>query len=327
MTSTAINQPTMTDVEEADSRGIETGCFAPSASEEHFQSKSKLIIATYNIRYAVGSFLITGSFLRRIGLTLPHRRSALVARHLQIAARAFSNNQRMPAPDIIALQEADKNTRRAGTHDIARELANALQMNYARAAMIVPSDAEPKANQWYLDFEEPVLSGETGTTGVAILSRLSFERAARIDLPFHECAWRPRVAVCATFTINNRHIHLFNVHIDPHASAIQQRTQYETILEQASATSAEGDAVVLLGDFNTLTHKSRTSARSFLESRGYQTILPSGTPTWRAGLFRHHTDWIFTQGVGVGRWGVARPLGVSDHWPVWVEIDTCDDHS
>jgi endonuclease/exonuclease/phosphatase family metal-dependent hydrolase len=33
-----------------------------------------------------------------------------------------------------------------------------------------------------------------------------------------------------------------------------------------------------------------------------------------------HADWIFVRGVGIERWGVARPLNVSDHWPIWAEI-------
>lgn len=310
------------DVETAGAQMIETGSFASPARSEDLSDKSRLVIATFNIRYAVGAFLITGSFLRRAGLSLPRRRAALVARHLKMAADAFWNNARMPAADIIALQEADKETQRAGGHDIARELAASLEMNYARAAMIALPGAKPKPKQWYLDFEERIAPDEAGDTGVAILSRLPFARVARIDLPFYECAWRPRLALGATIEHDGRRIHLFNAHIDPHATLVQQRAQHEKILGQAGGMSESDEAIILLGDFNTLTARSRVETRRFLESRGYQTVIPNGTPTWRAGLFRNHTDWIFTRGVRVSRWGVARPLGVSDHWPVWVEIDT-----
>jgi endonuclease/exonuclease/phosphatase family metal-dependent hydrolase len=34
-----------------------------------------------------------------------------------------------------------------------------------------------------------------------------------------------------------------------------------------------------------------------------------------------HADWIFVRNAKAGRWGVARPLSVSDHWPIWAEID------
>jgi endonuclease/exonuclease/phosphatase family metal-dependent hydrolase len=78
---------------------------------------------------------------------------------------------------------------------------------------------------------------------------------------------------------------------------------------------------VLLGDFNTLNDEARLAARALLESRGYTTPLPTGTPTWRSGPLRHHFDWIFTRGLNVTRWGVARAHGISDHWPVWVELE------
>ena len=229
----------------------------------------------------------------------------------------------MPAPDIIALQEADKHTGRAGGHTIAHELASALEMNYARAAMMGARDVEPKPRKWYLDFEEHVAPDETGDTGVAILSRLPFADVARIELPFYECAWRPRLALRLTVEHNNRRIHIFNAHIDPHATQSQKRAQHEKILEQADEINHPDDLVVLLGDFNTLTRNSRAETLSFLESRGFKTALPKGVSTWRAGFFRKQTDWIFTRGdASVSRWGVARPLGVSDHWPVWIEIHT-----
>jgi len=75
-----------------------------------------------------------------------------------------------------------------------------------------------------------------------------------------------------------------------------------------------------LGDFNTLSKTKCTETRRFLESKGYQSAFPTGTPTWRGAGLRLHADWVFTKGVVVERWGVAKPLSVSDHWPVWVEI-------
>ena len=52
--------------------------------------------------------------------------------------------------------------------------------------------------------------------------------------------------------------------------------------------------------------------------------IPTGTATWRGGGLRMHADWIFVRGVKIERWGVARPLNVSDHWPIWAEIVIVD---
>lgn len=298
-----------------DSLAIETGSFM---SAPHPAARSKLVIASYNIRYAVGSFLISGSLLRRAGLRLPRRRPALVARHLRRAATAFTDGKRLPPADIVALQEADKETARAGRHDIARELAQHLGMHYASAMLGIPRDEEARSKQWYLDFEEHIATDDTGDTGIAMLSRLPFVETARVDLPWAQCAWRPRLALAATVQAGARQIHIFNSHIDPHASINEQLAQHEAVLSRADQLTGP---TILLGDFNTLSQRSCVEMRRLLESRGYTTPFATRTATWRAGLIRLHTDWIFVRGVEVTRWGVARPLGVSDHWPVWVEVN------
>ena len=302
---------------QAESLEIESGSFIDAAAAAPAR-RSKLVIASYNIRYAVGSFLISGSLLRRAGVSRPRRRPALVARHLRRAALAFTDGKRLPPADIVALQEADKETRRAGGHDIAREMAAALRMEYASALTNLPRDEEPHPKQWYLDFEEHIPPTDAGDTGIALLSRLPFAAAERVALPWTECAWRPRLALCATIQIGSVSLHLFNSHIDPHAAIKEQLAQHEAVLARAALRSGP---VILLGDFNTLSKSSCVETRRLLESQGYSTPLPTSAKTWRAGLIRLHTDWIFTRGLEVTRWGVARGLGVSDHWPVWVEVN------
>ena len=295
--------------------GIELGSFAPPVTT--VAGRSRLVIVSYNIRYAVGSFLITGSLFRRAGLSMPRRRARLVARHIKRAARALSDGLRLPPADIIALQEADRETMRAGHIHVARELARELQMSYAHAGINIPRNEEPKSKQWYLDFEEHIAPTDKGETGIAMLSRLPLEDVARVDLPWTQCAWRPRLAMAATVKACEQSIRIFNSHIDPHASTDEQIEQHAAVL--ARVDEAQGPTI-LLGDFNTLTKAACVRVRGFLEDRGYVSPLPTGVATWHAGLIRLHPDWIFVRGLSVTRWGVARPLGVSDHWPVWVEI-------
>jgi endonuclease/exonuclease/phosphatase family metal-dependent hydrolase len=296
---------------------IEQDSFAPARVGGETERKS-LIIASFNIRYAVGSFMITGSLLRRVGLALPRRRKRLVQRHLQEAASALTDGVRLPPVDILALQEADVGTVRAGGQHVAREMASRLQMHYAHAATNLPRDEEPKSKQWYLDFEEHIERDDKGDTGIALLSRLPLAGVSRVELPWTECAWRPRLAMHASVNIGPTEIHLFNSHIDPHATTREQLEQHAAILKRADETDKP---TVLLGDFNTLTRESGVAMRRLLESSGYETPFRTGTATWRAGLIRLHTDWIFVRGLRVLRYGVARSLGVSDHWPVWVEVE------
>ena len=297
---------------------IERDDFAPRAAPSG--EPSRLVVVTYNIRYAVGSHLIGGSLLRRVGLGRPGRRPRLVEDNIRKAARILSDGRYLPVADVVALQEADRGTVRAGRRHVARELAAALKMNYVRAHVPTPADVEPKDRKWWLDFEERMLRGEEGDTGVALLSRLPISSPARVELPSGVCPWRPRLAVAASVPFGGRVLHVFNAHIDTHASVEGQLEQHRTVLALAERPG-RSEPTVLLGDFNTLNDEGRRAARSLLESQGYATPLPTNTATWRSGPIRHHFDWIFLRGARVLRWGVARVRGISDHWPVWVEIE------
>jgi endonuclease/exonuclease/phosphatase family metal-dependent hydrolase len=297
------------------SQEIESGSFINQTQSD---PGPKLIIATYNIRYAVGSFLISGSLLRRVGLKWPARRQRLVSKNIQKAARVLDGGRRMPRPDIVALQEADKATARAGGIHVARELARELHMNYSHAALNLPRDDEPKSNKWYLDFEQHIDRDDQGDTGLAVLSRIPLTKVSRLDLPWAECAWRPRMAIETIVRAGGKRLRIYNAHIDPHAGTDEQLGQHAAIIKRAGASDGP---TVLLGDFNTLTSESRVRMRGLLESHGYSTPFADGTATWRAGLIRLHTDWIFVRGARITRHGVARGRGISDHWPVWAEID------
>jgi endonuclease/exonuclease/phosphatase family metal-dependent hydrolase len=295
---------------------IERGDFATRTSAA--EGSRRLVLVTFNIRYAVGSHLIGGSLLRRVGLGRPGRRPRLVGQNIRQAAGMLSDGTSLPRADVVALQEADRGTLRAGGRHVARELAAELKMNYARAHVPTPADVEPRDRKWWLDFEERMLRGEEGDTGVALLSRLPLSDAARIELPWGVCPWRPRLAVSASVPFGGRSLHLFNAHIDTHATVEGQLEQHRTILALAARTT---EPAVLLGDFNTLNDEGRHAARTLLESNGFATPLPTNTATWRSGPIRHHFDWIFVRGARALRWGVARVRGISDHWPVWVEVE------
>lgn len=286
--------------------------------EASIETASKIVVASYNIRYAVGRFLISGGLLRKVGLKGNSRRDQQVARNIAESARAFSSGRLLPRVDVLALQEADKRTKRSGGHHVARELAEAMQMDWIHVPAGIPRGEKPKTRQWWLDFEEPIELYDTGDTGVGLLSRLPVSDVTRIDLPWHECAWRPRLAMAATVSAGDRQLRIFNAHVDPHAAVGGQLEQLEVLVREADKN---GGATLILGDFNTLSKKKVAETRSFLQSHGYGTPFPSGTPTWRGAGIRLHADWIFYRDVKIVKWGVARPLNVSDHWPIWAEVD------
>lgn len=303
-----------------DETEIEQGDFSRNGRAA-FENPARLVVVTYNIRYAVGSHLIGGSLLRRAGLSWPTRRPRLISQNIEMAAQLLSDGTKMPRADVVAIQEADRGTIRAGLRHVARELAEALGFEYARAHVATPSDAEPKDRKWWLDFEERMRVGEEGDTGLAILSRLPLSNLQRIALPWKECPWRPRLGLAASVPFGDTTLRIFNLHIDTHASIAGQLEQHHAVLSYANSST---QPAVVLGDFNTLSPEAREAARGSLEASDFKTPMPTGTGTWRTGFYRQHYDWIFTRGVGVRvlRWGVARVRGISDHWPVWVELES-----
>ena len=296
--------------------GIEIGNQIASAKKD--ESQSSLIVASYNIRYAVGQHLIPSGLARKVGYNFPQPRAEAIFRNIQTAARTFSDNVLLPPPDILALQEADKETGRAGGQHVAALLAGALGMPYVHVAVGIPRGVQPKQREWWLNFEEQIGLHDAGDTGIALLSRIRLKEITRIDLPWHECAWRPRLAMAVVVELGGRELRLFNAHVDPHGPIHNQHQQIERVLEHAARRDGP---TVILGDFNTLSKQKAIEIRKLMESRGYTTPFPTGTATWRGAGLRFHADWIFVRGVRVNRWGVAKPLNVSDHWPIWAGIE------
>ena len=297
-------------------QGIELG--NQTALAEANEPRSQLVLASYNIRYAVGSHLIPSGLLRRVGYNFPRPRPQAVSRNIQTAARIFSESKLLPRPDIIALQEADKETARAGGQHVAASLAAELNLPYVHVGAGIPRGVKPEQREWWLNFEEQIGLHDPGDTGVALLSRLPLHDVTRIDLPWHTCAWRPRLAMGVTIEVATGRVRLFNVHVDPHGPLDNQHQQLEVVLEHAARHDGP---TVIAGDFNTLSKQKAVEIRKLMESHDYLTPFPTGTATWRGAGLRFHADWIFVRGVRVNRWGVVRPLSVSDHWPIWAEIE------
>jgi endonuclease/exonuclease/phosphatase family metal-dependent hydrolase len=293
-----------------ESEKIEFGDIKPKGVSE----ANPIVVASYNIRYAVGQFLISGGLLRKAGLRGGRRRSEMVAEHIRAASQTLATHK----IDVLALQEADKRTNRAGGHHVARELAEELEMAWVHVPAGIPRGIKPQPRQWWLDFEEPIDLYDPGDTGVALLSHLPFTEVKRIDLPWHECAWRPRLALGATNSTGGNTLRIYNAHVDPHAGVGGQLEQLEALVAEANS---DPGPTLILGDFNTLSKKKVMETRRFLESHGYSTPVPSGTPTWRGAGLRLHADWIFSRAARIKKWGVIRPLNVSDHWPIWAEVD------
>lgn len=304
------------DVATQPNKGIEIGN-QQSVPQEESPGRSSFVLASYNIRYAVGRHLIWSGLLRKAGFNLPRPRPDAIKRNIKLAASAFLDNVLLPRPDILALQEADKATGRAGGQHVAAKLAEEMGVHFVHVGAGIPRGVAPEQREWWLNFEEPIALHDPGDTGVALLSRMPLDDITRIDLPWHKCAWRPRLAMGVTIELSGRRVRLFNVHVDPHGPLDNQHQQVEALLEHADVYDGPR---LIFGDFNTLSKQKAVEIRKLMESRGYATPFPTGTQTWRGAGMSFHADWIFVNGLNVTRWGMVRPLNVSDHLPIWAEI-------
>src|SRR5262249_15958906 len=159
-----------------------------------------------------GRYLILSGLLRKLGYNFPRQRADAIKRNIEMAARAFIDNRLLPAPDILALQEADKMTGRARRVDVAARLPEEMQMRYGHVGASLAVGIKPQEREWWLNFEEQIAIDDGGDMGVALLSRVAIEEVERIDLPWHECPWRPRTGMAATIQVQGHTIRLFNVH-------------------------------------------------------------------------------------------------------------------
>jgi endonuclease/exonuclease/phosphatase family metal-dependent hydrolase len=126
--------------------------------------------------------------------------------------------------DVIALQEVDRDARRTGYRDQAGDLAARLDMDYAYGAAKARGD---------------------GDFGVAVLSRLPFGGAERIDLP-SELSFEPRATVAADLCAAGGPIRVFAAHAD--LSPAAQQHQQRALAELAQPWVGQG--VVVAGDLN-----------------------------------------------------------------------------
>ncbi len=171
---------------------------------------------------------------------------------------------------------------------------------------------------------------DRGTEGVAILSRWPLTDVEVIGLPYHDVVVNSarRVAIAATVMTAEGPVRIYAVHLDNRITPDQRVAQLAPVLAR---TRAWPGPIVLGGDFN-------TSPFSWL---GSVVPLPTGrqcdaveAAVRRAGLTTPVTasgatsawldmrlDAIYTRGVAVRQFGVSRDVRISDHLPLWADVE------
>lgn len=201
---------------------------------------------------------------------------------------------------IIGLQEVDRKKKRTDFTNTARVIAEALGMHYAWAA-------------------PPSKQGEEEETGVAILSPHELRDVTRLVLPHEGPGKRRRAAVGATVQVGETPVRVYSVHAETRLPVAKKVEQWGAVLEDLKR-HPQVERAVVLGDFNTIKGKDVKAARKLFTDSGFATPFPDNLSTWRTFVFKLKLDWLWLRGFEAGEFGIDKQVGLSDHWPLWVEI-------
>ncbi len=199
--------------------------------------------------------------------------------------------------DLVALQEVDRRTRRAGRVDQPQVIAQALGMEVGFV-------------------EHRRFDG--GHIGVALLSRHPVANVERVALPGGVLA-----ALRADVTIAGQVVRVFVVHLrptDPRESPAQQRSMDATRRREAEAVlvlaTSEHVPTIVLGDFNARGNSPEYAA--FADH--FSDACPDGGATWPASFPLVRIDYVWTSDALAP---IACPRfepRASDHRPVVADL-------
>ncbi len=225
--------------------------------------------------------------------------------------------------DIILLQEADLNARRTHHINIAREIAQKLEMNYVFGR----------------EFQELTQGSKTSPAyhGQATLSRwpLSNSRIIRFQKQSH--FWRPhwflpeiapfqerlggRLTLISQASIAGKTIVTYNLHLESKGDDQLRCSQLDEALNDAGRHNWN-TSILLTGDFN-LDVSRGPAATAIRRGQFWDAFANQHAPTTPGSFLEHGRiiDWIFTRGpIRAGRPQVHRSVSASDHYPLSISL-------
>lgn len=193
-------------------------------------------------------------------------------------------------PDIVALQEVDRNTKRSGHIDEAKELAEKTGLQY----------------QFF-----KAIDHDGGEYGLAILSRFPLTNTKLIPLP-QAIKAEDRILALATLKVNGQNIIFANTHLDAtrtHENRILQMKEILKTVEQ------EKLPIILCGDLNSV---AGSETINLLDTQFKRTCIdncagtvPQNTPTRTIDFIAtRNADWTLL------KYEVIPETYASDHRPV-----------
>ena len=179
------------------------------------------------------------------------------------------------------------------------------------------------------------LTDDGGTHGLAVLSRWPLEDAQVMELPYFELGLvsSQRIALAVTALVTGRPLRGIDVHLDTRLNLRDRLAQLRPVV------TALPDQVVVGGDFNsnpflwldrtmpmlpayTVSSFDQADAiDEYMRALGYATPTEGSGSTFNLPAVPMRLDSVFVRGLPVESSGVDRSVVVSDHFPLWVELD------
>jgi endonuclease/exonuclease/phosphatase family metal-dependent hydrolase len=224
----------------------------------------------------------------------------------------FKTDREIGRADIIGLQEVDRNKKRTGNQNTARQMAEELGMYYAWTAPPPTPDKDKKPQE-----EE---------TGVAIMSVYPLTDVQRIVLPNEGPGRRRRVALGATIKIGETSVRVYSVHAEIRISNAQRLEQFKAVIDDAQTHQAKIERMVVLGDFNTITAKDVGQTSELFTTAKFSTPFTNNITTWKTFILELKLDWLWLRGLQATAFGIDKKVGLSDHWPLWAVVTLNAEH-
>jgi endonuclease/exonuclease/phosphatase family metal-dependent hydrolase len=219
--------------------------------------------------------------------------------------KLFQDDPEIGNASIMGLQEVDRQKKRSGRTNTVKEIAESLGLHYAWAA---PPTAKA-------DDEEE--------TGVAILSVYPISDIRRIVLPYEGPGKRRRVAIGATLRIPKMmDLRVYSAHAETRISLDKKLQQMGALLQDLAQYPSSMPAIVL-GDLNTWEPNAGGNVSKLFIGAGMQTPFGSQSTFSRRILFvpiELRLDWVWLRNLEVASYGIDNKIGISDHWPLWVNL-------
>jgi len=196
-------------------------------------------------------------------------------------------------PDLVALQEIDKNCARSGNRDIASELGDMLGMDYRFGK--------------FMDFQG-------GEYGMAVLSRFPIVETIRHSLPDGA---EPRCALEIKVQIDDSTSPISFVCI--HNDWINEGIRVKQVEALMAFLRDYNNPIILAGDFN---GEKSDASLELLEQAGWKILDKNGKKTWPADNPEVEIDFFVTRGASfvTAEHDVIDERTASDHRPIYAVI-------